>query len=666
MIDVVEQLKCTIVRSKNYREISTRAADGSVTCTATMTHHSAYQSACIIATALVDCLYSVPFLARLMVVVVAMTGYFKFRADLHGESMIYKWTMMENHVLYLPSLLERSLSYAQYHYLYLFKLVYPMELCFDYGYACIPTVHSLADPLNLRPLLAYSVILALVLVSVYHLRVNLMIGLVLLVVPLMPALNVLMPVGTLLAERLLFIPSIGFCIIVGELLTVDTKFIWDFFSSPQVTESTVEGPQKRLQAGILSSPATPSKRAKPGLLGSPAGKEKKAVRFEEHSKVQSPPQMSSVCSPLKTSAEGKKLLSKKTQGFRLNVVYLLLLPICWWWGRRVISRNLDWHDEYRLYESGLDVCPRSLKVLTNFAVLSMARGQYDTALEVALRATDIYPDQVAALINAGVAYQKLGKYPESVDQFQRCLQVDPKQAKAAGYLGVSYFHWSNLQSSEGAVQVLRAEALKWLLQAIDLGFQAPAILHLTGSTVLDLGRSEDAVMYYEAALRQSANYAAYYQGGAKNMPILLEDDVQPAATLNQLGAAYWELRRTDEAIDAYQRGLLTSPGDVPMLTNLGNIYREQGDVQHARETFQLAIEHSGPNVPPALLNNLGLLELNTNNYAAALDRFQQALQQLFVEMSVDSGGGQSVSAHGSAEETIRNNIRRAQDGLSRR
>jgi hypothetical protein len=34
-----------------------------------------------------------------------------------------------------------------------------------------------------------------------------------------PALNILFPVGTILAERLLFIPSVGFCILIGEFLT---------------------------------------------------------------------------------------------------------------------------------------------------------------------------------------------------------------------------------------------------------------------------------------------------------------------------------------------------------------------------------------------------------------------------------------------------------------
>ena len=58
---------------------------------------------------------------------------------------LYSWTVMENHISLLPTRKERLLSYAQTHVWYCLKLVYPWHLCFDYGYACIPTVHTWID-----------------------------------------------------------------------------------------------------------------------------------------------------------------------------------------------------------------------------------------------------------------------------------------------------------------------------------------------------------------------------------------------------------------------------------------------------------------------------------------------------------------------------------------
>ena len=46
----------------------------------------------------------------------------------------------------------------------------------------------------------------------------LLLGLALLLLPLLPALNLVFPVGTVLAERLLFIPSLGASVLAAELL----------------------------------------------------------------------------------------------------------------------------------------------------------------------------------------------------------------------------------------------------------------------------------------------------------------------------------------------------------------------------------------------------------------------------------------------------------------
>jgi tetratricopeptide (TPR) repeat protein len=343
--------------------------------------------------------------------------------------------------------------------------------------------------------------------------------------------------------------------------------------------------------------------------------------------------------------------------------WCVVLPVLVWCGRRVVLRNEDWRDEYSLYKSGLDVCPRSLKVLTNYALLAMARQQYDDGLSAALAAVEIYPEQVAALVNAGVAYQKLGQYANSVDMFQRCLKVNPAMAKAEGYMGVSYYYWASVQSAPIAAKLLREEALTHFNAAVEAGFQAPLILHLTGTTLLELKRPEDSVIYYEAALQQSANYASYYR--QKGVPILLEDDIDPVSTLNQLGSVYWSLRDADKALDAFERGLRIAPQSIPLLTNLGNVYRERGDTLRAREMMRQGIEYSGQSVPPALLNNLGLLELNAGNFREALVLFERALAEHVREMQ-DMGGGEgnSVGADGGgAEAVIRGNIQRARGGL---
>eukprot|EP00428_Durinskia_dybowskii_P078686 CAMPEP_0170361990 /NCGR_PEP_ID=MMETSP0117_2-20130122/4095_1 /TAXON_ID=400756 /ORGANISM="Durinskia baltica, Strain CSIRO CS-38" /LENGTH=748 /DNA_ID=CAMNT_0010616381 /DNA_START=313 /DNA_END=2557 /DNA_ORIENTATION=- len=618
--------------------------------------------------AIISCFKSVTFYVRMFVLIVLCLLYFHSRTALHGSNMLYKWTIMENHVHHLPGFKERALSYAQYHALYLWKLIYPAQLCFDYGYACVPTIHRWLDPMNLNPLLAYSAILALIMYTISQWRLTLLLGLALLIVPLTPALNIFVPVGVLVAERLLFIPSLGFCLLVAELLTVDVvhalALIWGDNISPssQVNQNqkeehcsnktTVETTEISTAQPILIQ-NTPRRSKKVSFSVSSSGK----LKQQQHQEHKHKQQEVAIGQHTKTETGNDFPVRSKTKAIKIAesnggkfdhtsrtqwILSFLVLPVLALYSYRVVIRNADWHDEYSLYKSGLNVCPHSLKVLTNFALLSMSRGDIEGGLDAALRAVSIYPEQMAALINAGVAYQKLERYADSIDMFQRCLKVNPDMSKANGYIGVSYYHWAVTQSDASAAKMLRLEALKYFNKAINLGFQAPMILHLTGSTLIDLSRKEEidlnrkeeSVMYYEAALQQSSNYASYYS----NKGVHVEPIRECVLVTPRGGEGGGYIRERPK----------NSANNLALLTNLGNIYRELGDVDRARVMMSEGIAKSGEYVPPALINNLGLLELNAGNFQIAQGHFQHALRALSADKT--SGVGESVGADGTEAE----------------
>jgi protein O-mannosyl-transferase len=174
----------------------------------------------------------IPFSAsqvRISLVVITLVLMSVLRIYINGPQSLYQWSHLENHIAHLPTFLERTFSYAQTHFWYLMKLFYPRHLCFDYGYACIPTIHSFWDLRNIFSLAAYTWVLYTLRVAIMHVNVHLLFGLAMLLIPLIPALNILFPVGTTLAERLLFVPSAGFCMIAGEAL-------YYFFAFTSTTE----------------------------------------------------------------------------------------------------------------------------------------------------------------------------------------------------------------------------------------------------------------------------------------------------------------------------------------------------------------------------------------------------------------------------------------------
>mmetsp|Transcript_63076 Transcript_63076/g.112100 ORF Transcript_63076/g.112100 Transcript_63076/m.112100 type:complete len:797 (-) Transcript_63076:71-2461(-) len=111
----------------------------------------------------------------------------------------------------------RVLSYAFLHGIYARLLVWPHYLCYDYSMDAIPIVRSFTDCRLLLPLTAYlgfvSVVCLLVKTPPKHRRAAL-ISLALLVVSYLPASNILFPVGTVVGERLMYVPSAGYCLAV--------------------------------------------------------------------------------------------------------------------------------------------------------------------------------------------------------------------------------------------------------------------------------------------------------------------------------------------------------------------------------------------------------------------------------------------------------------------
>lgn len=69
------------------------------------------------------------------------------------------------------------------------------------NHSCIPCVTSLADSANLASLTLYSSIVAAAVFAVARCDTAVMWGLALIVVPFLPASNILFPVGAVVAER---------------------------------------------------------------------------------------------------------------------------------------------------------------------------------------------------------------------------------------------------------------------------------------------------------------------------------------------------------------------------------------------------------------------------------------------------------------------------------
>ena len=112
----------------------------------------------------------------------------------------------------------RQLSWLYLTFVNSWLLLNPFKLCADWRFGAVPLVKSLIDPLNMLTLLVLGSLTGLGVWSVSgcgerHRAVAL--SLSLLVLPYLPASNLFFPVGFVVAERVLYLPSMGFCMLVG-------------------------------------------------------------------------------------------------------------------------------------------------------------------------------------------------------------------------------------------------------------------------------------------------------------------------------------------------------------------------------------------------------------------------------------------------------------------
>lgn len=181
--------------------------------------------------------YLRPAFLRVVSVLATAVCYLALRGSvLGGDTLVTTWRVADNHLQFLPTRTARALTVAHTHWRYLYLLAWPQTLCVDWNYACIAPLTRWSDTRNAGAGLTYLAFAALlILARPWRLapsqqadasrpaRMRLFLAAALVAAPLAPAMNVLVWVGVYLAERVLYLPSVGFCMALGCALTRGTS-----------------------------------------------------------------------------------------------------------------------------------------------------------------------------------------------------------------------------------------------------------------------------------------------------------------------------------------------------------------------------------------------------------------------------------------------------------
>ncbi len=305
--------------------------------------------------------------------------------------------------------------------------------------------------------------------------------------------------------------------------------------------------------------------------------------------------------------------------------------------------------------------------LGNIASVHFARGRYEEAAAAYEEAGAVFEETgnkqgvIDSRINAAMVLHSWGKNREALDQLIESLAEARKhglvrsEASTLSLLGSVYYARGSYDKALSAYR----EA-KDIFSSLNAPANAASVLSGMGAVYHAWGRYEEAeARYREAldlaqllglpdqqaagikALAQTAQARGDYSGAVGQYQKALElsrslgRPADTAQILDALGSAYFEWGRYGEAEAAYQealklhRGIGKSDGVIRSSIHIGGIRQVQGDTEGALELYESALETArrsgGPADTATLLNNIGTLYFNSDDYGKAEGYFLEAI-----------------------------------------
>uniref|UniRef100_A0A8C3A527 dolichyl-phosphate-mannose--protein mannosyltransferase n=1 Tax=Cyclopterus lumpus TaxID=8103 RepID=A0A8C3A527_CYCLU len=351
---------------------------------------------------------------------------------LGGLSMLYaRWRIMgtgppaftevDNPASFAENIFLRIVNYNYYYSLNAWLLLCPWWLCFDWSMGCVPLIKSATDWRMAWLLLLWCVLIGLISQALCsqdsQRRRTLTLGLVLLVVPFLPACNIFFRVGFVVAERVLYLSSAGYCLLLAYSMG-HCCCRWSKYRKP-------------LGVSMLALLCVYVARC--------------ALRSHQWRSEQS----------LFTSALSVCPLNAKVH---YNV------------GKNLADRGNS-TAAIAYYREAVRLHPTYVHAMNNLGNIRKERNELIEAEQLLSKAVSIQPDFAAAWMNLGIVQNSLqkfeeaeqsywnairfrNKYPdcyynlgrlESEGFFLHALRISPNSASCHGNLAVLYHRWGKLE-----------------------------------------------------------------------------------------------------------------------------------------------------------------------------------------------------------------------------
>jgi tetratricopeptide (TPR) repeat protein len=250
--------------------------------------------------------------------------------------------------------------------------------------------------------------------------------------------------------------------------------------------------------------------------------------------------------------------------------------------------------------------------------MTLAKGEYNAALEIYQQVLDVAPDLAAAHYGWGAAASELGRADEAMGAFRGAWQADQPPVLAGLRL-------AKMMLAKGETSA----ALEIFQQVMDVAPGAAEAHYGWGVAALKLGRTDEGVAAFHRAF-----------------------DIKPPDPEAGLRLAEMALAKREHvvALDFYQRVLDVAPYLAEAHYGWGVTALELGRVDEARAAFHRACEANRTHIGAGL--QLAELTLANGDQVAALELYQRVLALAPNLAEVHYGWGVAALELGRADEAM--------------
>jgi len=263
--------------------------------------------------------------------------------------------------------------------------------------------------------------------------------------------------------------------------------------------------------------------------------------------------------------------------------------------------ELDRKEEaVELYKKAIEIEPDDVEAYNNLGSAYYSMGKAEEAIELYKKAIEIAPDNAEAYNNLGATYYDMGKLKEAIELYKKAIEKNPYYVGAYSNLGVIYYGRGN-----------KEEAIALYRKAIKIDPKIVEAYNNLANAYNDAGNKKEAIELHKKAIEINPDYQDSYYN---------------------LGVVYESMGKDQEAIELYQKAIEIDPNYAKAYNNLGSLYYQRGSEDEAVELYKKAIE-ADPDYARAY-DNLSVVYFHQKQYKLAIEYSEKAKELGFTNIDL--------------------------------